>query len=91
MLRGNGYIVNSKRKVWALVDNNKTSVMEINFQTHQLSEEQKEEIEESWKSKLLKILIEKLSPSAFERLIQRFLRERIFTSRSYGQNGRRRN
>ena len=79
MLRGNGYIVNSKRKVWALVDNSKTSVMEINFQTPQLSEEQKEEIEESWKSKLQKILIEKLSPAAFERLIQRFLREKGFS------------
>ena len=60
MLRGNGYIASSKRKIWALVDNNKTSIMEINFQTPQLSEEQKEEIEESWKAKLLKILIEKL-------------------------------
>lgn len=79
MLRGNGYIVNSKRKVWALVDNSRTSVMEINFQMAQLSEEQKEELEESWKSKLLKVLIEKLSPSAFERLIQRFLREKGFS------------
>jgi restriction system protein len=79
MLRGNGYIESSKRKIWSLVDNNKTSVMEINFQAPQLSEEQKEEIEESWKSKLLKILIDKLNPSAFERLIQRFLREKGFS------------
>ncbi|MEK7725230.1 MAG: restriction endonuclease [Acidobacteriota bacterium] len=79
MLRGNGYIESSKRKIWALVDKDKTSVMEINFKTPQLSAEQKEEIEESWKSKLQKVLIEKLSPSAFERLIQRFLREKGFS------------
>jgi restriction system protein len=79
MLRGNGYIANSKRGVWALVDNGNTNVMEIDFQTPQLSAEQKEELEESWKSKLLKILIEQLSPSAFERLIQRLLREKGFS------------
>ncbi len=75
MLRSNGFIVNSKRGVWALVDNSNTSVAEINIPTTQLSTEQKEEIEESWKVKLQKILIEKVSASAFERLIQRFLRE----------------
>ncbi len=79
MLRANGYIVNSKRKVWALADNSKTSVAEIGFKTPQLTKEEKEELEESWKSKLLKILIEKLSPAAFERLIQRFLREKGFS------------
>jgi restriction system protein len=79
MLRGNGYIENSKRGVWALVDNSNTSVVELNLPTIQLSAEQKEEIEESWKSKIQKILIEKLSPSAFERLIQRFLREKGFS------------
>ena len=79
MLKGNGYIANSKRGVWALVDNNKSNVMEINFQIPKLTNEQKEEIEESWKSKLLKIIVEKLDPSAFERLIQRFLREKGFS------------
>jgi restriction system protein len=79
MLRGNGYIESSKRRIWALVDNNKTNIMGFDFQTPQLSAEQKEEIEESWKAKLLKIIIEKLSPAAFERLIQRFLREKGFS------------
>lgn len=79
MLRGNGYIANSKRGIWALADHNKTKVVEIDFQTPKLSAEQKEEIEETWKTKLQKILIEKLSPSAFERLIQRFLREKGFS------------
>src|ERR1039458_1121213 len=79
MLRGNGYIANSKRGVWSLVDNSNTEVEEINLPTIKLTAEQKEEIEESWKSKLQKILVEKLTPDAFERLIQRFLREKGFT------------
>lgn len=79
MLRGNEYIVSSKRGVWALVDNSNTKVLEVNLPTIQLSANEKEEIEESWKSKLQKILIEKLSPDAFERLIQRFLREKGFS------------
>jgi restriction system protein len=79
MLRGNGYIESSKRGVWSLIDNEKTQVMEINLQTPTLSAEEKEQIEENWKLQLQKILIEKLSPSAFERLIQRFLREKGFS------------
>jgi len=35
--------------------------------------------EEAWKQKLYQILTEKLSPSAFERLVQRLLRESGFT------------
>jgi restriction system protein len=79
MLRANGYIVNSKRGVWALVDNSKTSVTEIELPQVNLSIDQNEEIEQDWKTKLQKILIETLSPSAFERLIQRVLREKGFT------------
>jgi restriction system protein len=79
MLRGNEYIANSKRGVWALVDHSNTKVTELNLPSIQLSSDQTEEIEESWKSKLQKILIEKLTPDAFERLIQRFLREKGFT------------
>lgn len=79
MLRGNGYVVNSKRGIWALLDNSNTSVKEVNLSTIKLSADEKEEIEESWKAKLQKILVEKLSPSAFERLIQRFLREKGFS------------
>lgn len=79
MLRGNDYIVSSKRGIWALVNKSNIRVTEIDLPTVQLSLEQKEEIEESWKSKLQKILIEKLSSDAFERLIQRFLREKGFT------------
>ena len=79
MLRGNGYIVNSRRGIWALVDSSNSKVAEIDLPTIRLTAEQTEEIEEAWKTKLLRILIEKLSPSGFERLIQRFLREKGFT------------
>ncbi len=79
MLRQNDYIENSKRGVWALLDNKQTSISEISLSTINSSTEIKEEIEESWKAKLLKILIDKLDPSAFERLIQRFLREKGFS------------
>ncbi|MEO6830854.1 MAG: Mrr restriction system protein [Chitinophagaceae bacterium] len=79
MLRANGYIASSKRGVWALVDNNNTSVVEIELPTNHLSKDQKEEIEESWKVKLQKVLIEKVTPAGFERLIQRFLREKGFS------------
>ncbi|MEQ1546941.1 restriction endonuclease [Methyloglobulus sp.] len=79
MLRSNGYITNSKRGIWALVDNSNTSVEGINLPKIQLSAYQQEDLEENWKSKLQKILIEKLTPDAFERLIQRFLREKGFS------------
>lgn len=79
MLRSNDYIVNSKRGVWALTDNSKTQVEGVGLPIPNLSSEQKEELEENWKTKLLKILFEKVTPSGFERLIQRFLREKGFT------------
>ena len=79
MLRTNGYIVNSKRGVWALVDSDNTSVKELDLPKTSLTNELKDEIEQHWKQKLSSILIEKLSPSGFERLIQRFLREKGFT------------
>ncbi len=79
MLRSNGYIANSKRGVWALVDNSNTSVAEVSLTNVQLTDYQREEIEENWKAKLQKILIENLTPDAFERLIQRFLREKGFS------------
>ena len=79
MLRTNGYIVNSKRGVWALVDSDNTSVKELDLPKTSLTNELKDEIEQHWKQKLSSILIEKLSPSGFDRLIHRFLREKGFT------------
>ncbi len=79
ILKSAGYITNSKRGVWALVDSNNTSIEAMDLPKIPLSAYQQEELEEHWKSKLQKILIEKLTPDAFERLIQRFLREKGFS------------
>lgn len=79
MLKSNGYINNSKRGVWAILDKSNVEVKELQIAQQKLDSGQQEELEESWKSKLLRIIIEKLSPDAFERLIQRFLREKGFS------------
>ncbi len=79
MLKSNGYIANSKRGVWAIVDKSNVDVKEVQISLQKLNPEQEEELEENWKSKLLRIIIEKLSPDGFERLIQRFLREKGFS------------
>lgn len=78
MLRANGYIVNSKRGVWALVDNENALVKEFDLPNSSLNDFTNE-IEENWKDKLLNVLLNKLDPSGFERLIQRFLREKGFS------------
>lgn len=79
MLKSNGYIINSKRGVWAIIDKSNVDVKEVQIALQKLDPEEQEEFEESWKSKLLRIIIEKLSADAFERLIQRFLREKGFS------------
>lgn len=79
MLKSNGYITNSTRGVWAIVDKSNVDIKETHIAQQNLDAEQQEELEENWKSKLLRIIIEKLSPDGFERLIQRFLREKGFS------------
>lgn len=81
MLKNQGLIENSQRGVWSIVslddvlfllkkDGQKTLEQRIN---QQLEEEQ------NWKERILSVIVEKVSPSGFERLIQRFLREKGFT------------
>lgn len=79
MLKSNGYITNSSRGVWAIMDKSNVDVEEMQIAQQKLDPEQQELLEENWKSKLLRIIIEKLTPDAFERLIQRFLREKGFS------------
>lgn len=79
MLKSNGYITNSKRGVWAIIDKSNVDVKEVQMAEQKLNFEQQEELEENWKSKLLRIIIENLSPEGFERLVQRFLREKGFS------------
>ncbi|MEO6232980.1 MAG: Mrr restriction system protein [Ferruginibacter sp.] len=79
MLKANGYIINSRRGVWAIVDIGNIKVKEVDIYSNDLETEEKLEMEENWKLKLLRIIIEKVTPEAFERLIQRFLREKGFS------------
>ena len=78
MLKGNGYITNSQRGIWALgnrsTDDGILSIPNIEIEKHQQAE-----IDENWKSALLRVMVERLDASAFERLIQRILREKGFT------------
>ena len=60
MLKSNNYIVNSKRGVWAIFDKTKIDVKEIQISEQSLNIDQQEELEENWKSKLLRIIIEKI-------------------------------
>ncbi|HOY70923.1 MAG TPA: restriction endonuclease [Methylotenera sp.] len=93
-LKKYGFLENSSRGIWALTDkarasksfnqkeivnfvraldkpqNTKTPVQDIT--SLELNEEQ------SWKEKLSSVLTQKLDPSAFERLVQRLLRESGF-------------
>ena len=79
MLKGNGYITNSQRGVWALTNNPALDLDGLTVTQLDVKSYQQEEIDEGWKSILLKVLGERLSSQAFERLIQRILREKGFT------------
>ncbi len=78
ILKVNGYLENSKRGIWALTNISVQQIKEVEF-SQVITEVEKENIEENWKSKLLNIILEKVSPAGFERLVQRFLREKGFT------------
>jgi restriction system protein len=72
-----GYVDNSRRGVWSLT---KKGIEEgVNVKIGGAGEAAIEpEMATQWRAHLLKILSEKLSPGAFERLIQRILRETGF-------------
>ncbi len=80
MLKSQGLLENSKRGVWSF--NNNADFSLINAAWDKKTEKQvNDEVneEENWKEKVLNVITEHLSPSAFERLIQRLLREKGFT------------
>ena len=81
-----GILENSTRGVWALTGKE----LNTDFITTQVAVEKTAESVD-WRERLNKALVETLSPAAFERLIQRMLRETGFSGRSHRQNGRRRN
>jgi restriction system protein len=82
MLTSQGLIENSKSSVWAI-----KATQEINLPKYKISFDKNlakkvdEEItdDEAWKEKLLNVITENLSSNAFERLVQRILREKGFS------------
>lgn len=80
MLKSQGLLENSRRGVWSL--NNYADFSLINPVWDKKMEKQvNDEVneDENWKENVLNVITENLSPSAFERLIQRLLREKGFT------------
>jgi restriction system protein len=80
VLKKQDLIKNSSRGIWALVDQDFKffEAPELTSKNFKLSNVEKEAIEENWKNVLINILLDKLSPAAFERLIKRVLRETGF-------------
>ena len=78
MLKNQGLVENSKRGVWAIKSSQEIELPKFN---KSLAKKIDQEItdDDQWKEKLLKIIITNLSPNAFERLIQRILREKGFS------------
>jgi restriction system protein len=81
MLKNQGLLENSQRGVWS-INTNSELLDSVNVAWDKKMEKQvTEEVfeDEDWKEKVINVITETLSPSAFERLIQRILREKGFT------------
>ena len=83
ILKNQGIIKKGGRGIWVL-ENVNAKATKISPKTRikkSVVKEAEEELEEEekWKTDLIKILVDKLSPEAFERLIQRVLREKGFS------------
>lgn len=82
MLNNQGLIENSNRGIWALKSKKETNLprIDIHFDKNQIRLVDDELTDdEEWKGKLLNIISTHLSPNAFERLVQRILREKGFS------------
>lgn len=83
-LKAYGLIENSKRGVWSLLNKNIKELNLINHVIPNLNSKIKKEIDSNiektgeWKTELIQTILDELDPSAFERLIQRMLRESGF-------------
>jgi restriction system protein len=82
ILKKKGIIERSTRGIWALKDfsenDNKSLLETLENDNENLVDEETPDEEYEWKSELIKILTEEISPAEFERLIQRVLRETGF-------------
>lgn len=80
MLKSQGLLENSQRGVWSISSNADFTLLKINLDKKLESQINEEvNLDENWKEKVINVITEHLSPSAFERLIQRILREKGFT------------
>lgn len=79
MLKNQGVILNSQRGVWS-IGSGETShfATTINSKASRIAENELQS-EDDWKKQINKIIVKNLSASAFERLIQRMLREKGFS------------
>lgn len=80
MLKNQGLLENSQRGVWAISSSSDFETIKVKWDK-QLENHVNEELieDEDWKVKVINVITKNLSPSAFERLIQRVLREKGFT------------
>ncbi|MDP2335232.1 MAG: restriction endonuclease [Bacteroidota bacterium] len=80
MLKNQGLLENSQRGIWSISSSGDFTSIKVKWDK-QLESQVNEELndEEDWKERVIKVITENLSPSAFERLIQRILREKGFT------------
>ena len=80
MLKSQGLLENSQRGVWSISASGDFTTIKVKWDK-QLENDVNEELneEEDWKEKVINVITENLSPTAFERLIQRVLREKGFT------------
>ncbi len=83
ILKNQGILSKVGKGIWVLGENKlaKQSIAEeskINKEEEKIAEEEVDDAE-SWKKEAINIITEKMSPNAFERLIQRILREKGFS------------
>ncbi|HMR15463.1 MAG: restriction endonuclease [Confluentibacter sp.] len=80
MLKNQGLLENSQRGVWSISSSGDFTSIKVKWDK-QLENLTNQEVnnEEDWKEKVINVITENLTPSAFERLIQRVLREKGFT------------
>lgn len=83
ILKNQGVLSKVGRGIWVLAENKPVDI--IKKKDHKIEKVQEKEAEEEvleaedWKKAAIEVITEKMSPSAFERLIQRILREKGFS------------
>lgn len=82
ILKNQGILEKGGKGIWVLKENKPIELIKSKENKLKKSEEREadEEVadEQNWKTEVLNIIVEKMTPHAFERLIQRVLREKGF-------------